>query len=359
MGRRRPAADKDHCVVVLSCVLSLSLLCVDGRGSMISDEIIEKYSDEWMTASEINKLIGVGKSTIFTWSCRNLIRSMPIEGVPKNHTRMKYHVGDCIAKRQNRQTPKPFKRRVVNGITIYRCTKCEQWKQVDGFYGDKHSVHGIHTRCKQCYRAMRNAKGRTAEQKKRYNENEKAQMRRWREMAREATDWNANPVIDAQMVVDLIERVRPHMNDTDICVEARVHIETVRAIRRQASKGRPVNLSTVDKLFTGLQELPAQQELYEYIDKHRPRWHDDHDYCRLCFRTSVAHAARGYCQTCYRNRTNENYKPMVENRWAQRHGCCVRCKQTTSKHAARGLCNACYQYELKRGVLDNYPLDCE
>lgn len=326
---------------------------------MISDEIIEKYSDEWMTASEINKLIGISKSTIFTWSCRNLIRSAPIEGAMQNEPRMKYHVGDCIVKRQKRRTPKPFKRRVVNGITIYRCTKCEEWKQRDGYYDDKHSVHGIHTHCKKCYRAMRNAKGRTAEQQHRYNENEKAQMRRWRQMAKDATAWNANPMVDARMVVELIERVRPNSTDTEMCIEAGVHIETVRAIRRSASKNRPVKLSTVDGLFTGLQELPAQQELYDHIDKHRPRWHDDYDYCHMCFRTSIAHAARGYCQTCYRNRNDENYKPLVENRWSQRHACCTRCKQTSSKYAARGLCNACYQHEKKRGTLDNYQLDCE
>lgn len=325
---------------------------------MITDEIIEKYSDDWMTAAEISELIGVSKSSIFTWSSRDLIRSIEIEDAKQHEPRMKYHVGDCITKRMKRNTPKPFKRKIVNGITIYRCNKCECWKQKDLFYSDERSIHGIHTHCKDCYRRMRNEKGRTAEQKKQYNENEKAQLRRWRQMSRDATAWNANPMVDAKMVVDLIDRVRPHMNDTDICMEAGVHLETVRAIRRSASKDRPVKLSTVDGLFTGLEELGAQQELYDYIDKHRPRWHDDYDYCCMCFRTSVAHAARGYCQTCYRNRNDAAYKPLVEDRWSMRHASCVRCKQTNSRYAARGLCNACYQHEYKHNGLDKYELDC-
>lgn len=326
---------------------------------MITEEIIEQYADEWLTAGEIESKLGISKSSVFTWSSRGFIRAMPIDGAMHNEPRLRYHAGDCIKRRMKRSKPKPFKRRVVNGITIFRCNKCEQWLQKDSFYNDNNSIHGIITSCKKCYRDDRNKKGRTEEQKRRYNENEKAQMRRWREMAKLATEWNNNPMIDAKIVIDIIDEIRPHMTDTDICIEAGVHAETIRALRRSASKDRPVKLSTVDNLFTGLDEVAATQKIHEYIDKHRPRWHDNYDYCRLCFRTQVAHAARGYCNTCYRQRNNPEYKPLVENRWSKRHPYCVRCEQTTSKYAARGLCNACYQYERKLDRTHLYQKDFE
>jgi hypothetical protein len=43
------------------------------------------------------------------------------------------------------------KSKVVNGVALYRCTRCGQYKPKSDYYKDKRVPCGIRNRCKSCY----------------------------------------------------------------------------------------------------------------------------------------------------------------------------------------------------------------
>ena len=43
------------------------------------------------------------------------------------------------------------KTKVVNGVTLYRCSRCGQYKSKNEYYKDKRVPIGIRHRCKSCY----------------------------------------------------------------------------------------------------------------------------------------------------------------------------------------------------------------
>ena len=52
-----------------------------------------------------------------------------------------------------KDTHKPF--RFVNGVKLYRCTKCGQYKPKSEYYKDKRNPCGVRNRCKKCYHKRR------------------------------------------------------------------------------------------------------------------------------------------------------------------------------------------------------------
>ena len=49
------------------------------------------------------------------------------------------------------------KSKTVNGVVLYRCTRCGQYKSRIDFYKDKRVPCGIRNKCKMCYHKKENA----------------------------------------------------------------------------------------------------------------------------------------------------------------------------------------------------------
>lgn len=302
----------------------------------------DTFGCTWLTSGEIAKLLDISRNTMARWSSKGLVRTKDSGVKRKNSPWMLYCFEDCQARTGKRKKPAPFLNKLVDGVRIFRCNHCLEWKERGCFYEDrtKRRSHGILSYCKVCHCEMRNA--RLTDEVKAQRQAEKVRLGRERtRMARAASAWSPTEV-SAQSALDVVVALRPDMKWEHISEEAGVHKDTVRRIASQAKKGSMVKIQTIDRLLVGLGEPDAMRSLYDEIDAGRPRWHEKHDYCQRCLRTSVAYMAAGMCSTCYRQRNNPDYKTRLEAQWSTTRTCCKVCLTSERPHRAKGMCNACY-----------------
>lgn len=322
------------------------------------DELIEQYADSFLSAGEISKLLDADRNTIQKWHRAGKVRMMRVENAKKHQPFKLYHVGDCISARLKHRKPKPFKYRSVDGVVEYCCNTCDVWKPRDDFYEDKRNkYHGILSQCKECHNRLARERNRTKLSRDADRERSKRLMRERADAARAATEWAANPTIPAKLVADAINRVRPGVTDALVSLEAGMHEDTIRNVRRKADRDAMMFLSTVDTIFTNLNERDVFYEITSMLDDVRPRWHKNYDYCQMCLRTVTPFVASGLCSTCYRHRKDPDYRPVVESDWSIRFVRCQSCQCTDSKHSAHGLCRRCYQMHRKRNTLHVFAGD--
>lgn len=335
----------------VTCMLSQKLMWdwAGERGVLVvSDEVIEHYADSYLPANKVLELIDIDRSTLMRWARLGVVRVECLDKIEKHKPYKFYHFGDCAAARNSRQKPRPFLNRKIDGVVHYRCNDCEQWKTSEYYYRDKkNKLYGILSFCKDCHN--RKSRERSVDPKAKASWRVAARRRSAQRVldANAATAWSENPTISARVVLEAVEIVRPGCTDREISIEAGVHEDTIRNIRRKAERDGVMMMSTIDKIFTNLCEPEAFFKITEHLDRERPRWHKHYDYCQMCLRTKIPFMAKGLCSTCYRNRKDPDYKPMVESRWSLKHVHCVKCYTTDTRHAAKGLCNRCYQQQVK------------
>lgn len=311
---------------------------------MVSDEIIEMYADSYLPVGKIAELIDVDRNTIMRWHKRDLVRMEQLDEIKKGKPYKYYHFGDCVVARAAHKKPRPFKNCKIDGVTHYQCNTCDEWKTKEEYYTDKRNkVYGILCICKSCHNKRSREREKSPEAQLSWRRRSDRRKKKRAADAKAATAWSENPTISASVVIEAIDEARPNNTDYEISNEAGVHTDTVRMIRRRAERGGTIFLSTVDSIFTNLNEPDLFVRITQHLDDERPRWHEKYDYCQMCLRTKIPYAAKGFCTTCYPHRNNENYVPMVDSSWSLRYAHCKQCYSTSSRHAAHGLCNCCYQ----------------
>lgn len=302
----------------------------------------------WMTSGEVAKLLGMSRNTMTRWHQRGLVRARDSGVRRRNVPWMLYHVGDCERLIGARKKPEAFQHRVIDGVQMFRCNDCKEWKGRDAFYKDrtKTRYHGILSYCKECHGVRRRANDTPG---KRLLHAQRAADRRRRNsrMAKLATDWSPD-LLAGERAYEIIKRLRPHAVDEEISLEAGMPRSAVSDIKRRAKSGGSVTVAKMDRLLVGLDETLALREMYDELDRGRPKWHPKHDYCQRCLRTEVAHMAKGLCATCYRRRNDPTYVPKLERQWSTTRTHCVDCLRSDRPHRARGMCGPCYLRNRRR-----------
>jgi hypothetical protein len=295
-----------------------------------------------MMSGEIAERLNMCRNTVARWAKRGLVRSKD-SGVKRVHVQwMLYCFEDCEAQIGKRKRLEPFKHKDVDGVRVFCCNYCREWKQKQEFYPDASPLrqHGILSYCKSCHNERQRSRYSPEKQRK-YTANKLALSKQRKLDADAATDWKPD-LLDAGKALEVILSVRPDVTDVAISLEAGLNRSSVGDIRKRAMGGANVTVSKVDAVLTGLGEPDAMRRLYDDLDEGRPRWHPKYDYCSRCLRTEVAHMAAGLCSTCYRKRKDPTYVPWLERQWSKTRTCCVECLTTDRPHRSHGMCNACY-----------------
>lgn len=314
------------------------------------DALVEQYADTWMIVSDLCVMFrGVYRQQFDQWSKSGRVRRQKVIPVPQRGGRYEYNVADVIVARHTTKTIKPFKRRVENGIEIACCNMCDEWKPATEFYPNPApgKKDRIHTHCKTCHVGI---------SRRAYRENPDARAKsiarsrltriRRQEAKRAAEEWQEKQKrveIPAKQVADFIERNHVGVPRSELGSLCGLHEDTIRKVISQARKGRNIKLATADAILTNLGGEVLLAQIHNELEMERPQWHHEHPYCSRCLRTSVAYAAQGMCHTCYINRNDPDYEPIMEKQWARRHVCCKGCGTTKRRHYGLGLCNACWQ----------------
>jgi len=239
---------------------------------------------------------------------------------------------------------------MIDGVRMFRCTGCLQSLPEDRFDRTGRRAHGIPAaRCKDC-RNITRQRWITANphKKNEYAERLKKKRRDWTKMAVAAQKNQSNATVKAADALAILKDIRPNEDWAAWSQEIGIHPDRIRnGIVRQAKRERSIHIASLDYILSRTGHIDKMQHLV--VDTGiASRWHEKWDYCQQCFRTSVAHSARGLCTTCYQRRNTPDYVPMVDNRWSQRYTKCVSCGQTSSKHAAKGVCSRCSQRNIRQ-----------
>lgn len=327
------------------------------------DELVEKYAEEYWPAKDIaSTFASMGVNMIVDWSRAGEVRYYSIPKGERQHRQPwnRYSVSDCIVARSRHRKLRPFQRRVVNGIPIFRCNRCEEWKGEDDFYKDrKREAQGNQALLPYCKRCHNKAGQQRRDENPEVKLKERVKFQRRYEALKErriaAKRWKAPTRIETTRILALIDARFPLPDDVKrgsydrlLSEQAGMNEDAIRAMRRNEM----TKLSTVDALLTGLHMTVELAELNEEIEKDRPRWHPDHPYCRTCHRDDKTYMAKGLCSTCYRHRDDPDYRPVTGTKWSLRYACCIECRRTDRRHAARGLCGACWQRKRKAQQLE-------
>jgi hypothetical protein len=317
------------------------------------DELVEKYGEEWWTMREILASFAKLQRQYFTdWGKDGTVRFMETGAVARNKPRYLYNVGDVIVARHRMRECKPFLNKIgTDGIRLFRCNECEEWKPHDQFHANTSGGRGsgMHTKCKVCHKAATD----------RWRENNPIEIIKTRERsrrrrrentarARAVSEWERSQFVDPQIIVDFLDKHYPGVSSRLLSERCGEHDDFIRKVRKQAENGKRIMFATADTILGNLGGENLLAEIVAEMEKERPRWHPKWDYCQLCMRTSVAHEAKGYCYTCYNRRDDPTYVPIMEGQWARRHTCCLDCGTTKRRHYGLGLCTRCWQRRHRR-----------
>ncbi len=311
------------------------------------DELIEQFRDEWWTGKQILATFAkIQRHYLVDWSKDGRLHRIPIEPRPQRGARFLFSVEDAILARHRMRECKPFLNKIgPDGVRLFRCNKCEAWKEVDGFHANMSQGRGpgMHTHCKVCH-ARLNAEHRKNNIAETMKGRERARLRRRTTVARAKAvqEWEGVKEIDARIVVDFLERAYPDEPDTLLSDRCGSHPDLIRKVRKQAKLGRKIKFSTADTVLVALGGDVVLRQIIAEMERDRPAWHPAHPYCSRCMRTSVAHEAAGMCQTCYPRRDDLTYVPIMDGQWARRHMQCGGCGTTDRRHYGHGLCRRCW-----------------
>lgn len=314
------------------------------------DELVERYADVYLSSKSIAELFGIHRNNLSRWASEPFgeIRKKPVPKEGPRGTWILYNVGDALIARATKRKQKPFLRKKVNGVMVYRCNgPCGEWKERDGFYANpspRSAEHGLLTKCKLCYNEY--GRRQTRENPDSVEKKRVARRERTRRLAANAKankEYREIKEVSATIFVWYLDRYTtgsPESVEADTGIDAR----SIRRIRKNASEGRKVEVAMIDRLLTGIGRADLMAKFAHGLDRNRPPWHHKYACCQKCWRTTRVYMAKGLCATCYRHRNDPDYVPLADNGgWSQRHACCVVCGKTDSRHAAHGQCHRCHQ----------------
>lgn len=304
-------------------------------------------SRTWVPANELAEEIGCTPGLIHLWWKEGIVERRRPPKVKWRGHRWLYHREQAVERGRTRRKLKPMKISMRDGVKVYRCAVCEEFKPRDCFYADKRNkLTGILSRCVQCYKLYH---------KENYDPKDPRYIKKVKQAvaiqkqatinARAASAWKYPAEIDAIIVGWFIRRRYQDLNSERLSEMCSMSARRVRAILEYAETGRRVKLETAMEILVGLDLGDEWDALQRGMEHSRPRWHHDYDYCQLCFRTTVRHIARGLCGTCYDHRDDPAYIPVPDNRWSITEPRCVVCKSTKFRHQAFGKCTSCYRKE--------------
>lgn len=118
--------------------------------------------------------------------------------------------------------PKYKPTRIIDGLTYYKCNKCNEWFQKDGFYEDKRRLIGICSSCKQCHNktsVLTRDKDHSREQNKIYMKKKREENKRKFVVDNlDGETWKPIPFEDGYFVSNK-GRVKSHKWDKEVLVK--------------------------------------------------------------------------------------------------------------------------------------------
>lgn len=318
------------------------------------DALIEEYDGVWMPPDEISELFdGIPSKRIGVWAREGTVRRKRKQGLSRGG-RYVYCVNDVIVQRSYRRRLNPFKHhRTPDGGMEGFCSKCERWLSFDCFYdrSDGKTSHGKLSVCRECYGARWSAYMRTPDAAKKRRAYRKKYRKAVREQTKKASKWKPCVYLPASSVMQIIFDRFPNKSFTEISALAGIHADSIRKFNQRSKCGSSMKISVAEDILLRLGLEHDARHVTEFAYEGQPKWFGDYLYCQKCFRSNIAHKAKGLCTSCYKNRNDPTYKPVVANRWSLRCPYCQRCGTTSKPHAARGFCKSCYVRMVNSGEL--------
>lgn len=249
---------------------------------------------------------------------------------------------------------RPFLRREVDGVELFRCTSCLGWKKRESFRRNRSAKFGIVTQCKACRK--RYEEQHRKDHADEINARNNARYHARRELEREGEERERRGGSYGAMRVRT-EFVRPWLQRLYDIEGELLPIATVLRVD-QSLLGKilagtyydTVPLDLADRIAM---EAGAETELWDIVvAPGRDGWGPNGErFCVRCGTFERPHHCRGMCRRCYaavqyhRQRGHEPPPPRNE-RWSNEHAQCMVCgtsgRTGTDRHGGKGLCLRCF-----------------
>lgn len=263
-----------------------------------------------------------------------------------------------------RRQHKPVLRRRRDGVTEFRCTRCEEWKPESDFARPPTSKRGEHySRCNECRNAERRERYRADPERYRIKERARGKSQTAMLVAANEADRRLKDRLNKsrgkrvpnRLIRPWIDRLLAEADGTMEGVAMLVGVPSRRIWNIRTDGDSTVStFDTAEKVARALGQ-EAEDELWEEVgEPGYDGWGVDRQrrpiarFCGRCGSWERPHYAKGFCRRCYRavTRAHKLGLPLAaspEERWALRHTACLECRRTDSPHRGRGLCQRCYQ----------------
>lgn len=251
------------------------------------------------------------------------------------------------------------KRKIVNGIEFFSCTKCLEFMTRDKFtsgnFGYKCSA--ICKKCKNSYYINWPEEKKKAKLINRINYYKKLSEACL--LARKNFEYfnssSRTSIKVSKYVLDQISYdislynkkiVADNIGISDTIISKLVSGERNKVSLDSARK-------MVDEYGCNIMRDASYPMDYDFLPPGMT-WSKKHKCCIECNSIASPHRSHGICGRCS-SRIKRSIDHVTEhNQWAFHHACCVVCKTTSKKHQSRGLCNVCYMRARRNNTVKNY-----